>query len=153
MSDMQQLVDLAISINLKHKKFKKESGMDRICSRMMWMKESTIYIDVGRGTGKTQYIIDNAEVNDCIFIGSRTLKNEILQRSKNQALKPRNIFTCNGVDLDQFRGHNMFRKCERVYVDEPYHVFHRKESLIQQFYELFVSFSETDPTFIFLGKT
>ena len=102
----------------------------------------TIHIDIGRQTGKTNYIINNASYGDIVFVPNKTFFNII--RNKNESV---NIFL--DYRMDTINKIYNIKYIYTVYVDEP-EIFFRNKNILE-FYSIF-EFFESYPRFILLGK-
>ena len=117
----------------------------------------TVLVNAGRQVGKTQYIVDNASINDAIIVGkismANCIKDRILRKYdykdfKNMPFKPPlpDVFTINFLKLNYFD--KTIKGIENIYIDEPsMNIFKIYMDFI---YKLFED-NEIDQTFIILG--
>lgn len=65
---LKELVELAIKIQDENIRKAESDGIDRSISHSIFLSDfKTIHINVGRRSGKTRYIIDNAKENDVVL--------------------------------------------------------------------------------------
>ena len=64
---MDKLVYYALLENIENRKRLRAEGYDKGTSKVQWMKQfCTIHLNIGRDTGKTRHIIENAKSGDLI---------------------------------------------------------------------------------------
>jgi hypothetical protein len=139
--EFTKLIDASIAVNaIQRKVYEKYSTRYTGDAINYALNFCTVDVNVGRGTGKTQYIIDHAGPDDLVLVGQERFKAHF--KAKNsQAI----IMCCHEVQncrapLTRFK---------KFYIDEPYMVFPRRQDL-HEFY--FKSATEKgDQTYIFLG--
>ena len=134
----ENIVNLAREYNYSNRSVEAESCSDVVRYYSMYC---TVHVNVGRGSGKTKYIVDNAEKNDVIFTFSQNSKKTFSELSKTK-----NIFCdvreCVGLDLEDI---------DFVYVDEPKICLEKYFYNIFDIYRLFRS-TKKEITFILLGE-
>ena len=98
----------------------------------------TIHVDFGRATGKTEYIVDHANIHDLIVVATSAMKKLMERRSPIAS-----IMTCQEVLL------RVGTNFEIIYIDEPHLVFRSENTLL--LYNA-LSNSSIKQTFILLGR-
>ena len=140
---MDKLVYEAVLENIRNRKDMRLNGEDKAISKNQWMKDfCTIHLNIGRNTGKTRHIVENAKTGDLIVCRQGTRK--LIQSQTTEKLDfyvPHITKSIQGKILGEVK---------IVYVDEP------KQTLKPfvddyEFYATFmVNFNE--PIFIMLGE-
>lgn len=140
---MDKLVYYALLENIKNRKRLRSEGYDEGISKVQWMQQfCTIHLNIGRDTGKTRHIIENAKSGDLIVCREGTKK--LIQVQSNEKLDfyvPHVTKAIQGKILGEVK---------IIFVDEP------KQTLKPfvddyEFYAIFmVNFNE--PIFIMLGE-
>ncbi len=140
---MDKIVYEAVLENVKNRERFRLNNEDKNISKVQWMKQfCTIHLNIGRDTGKTRHIIENAKTGDLIVCGEGTKK--FIQHSTKEKLDfyvPHITKAIQGKILGEVK---------IIFVDEP------KQTLKPfiddyEFYATFmVNFNE--PIFIMLGE-
>ncbi len=140
---MDKLVYYALLENIENRKRLRAKGYDKGISKVQWMIQfCTIHLNIGRDTGKTRHIIENAKTGDLVVCREGTKK--LIQHSTKEKLDfyvPHVTKSIQGKILGEVK---------IVFVDEP------KQTLKPfvddyEFYATFmVNFNE--PIFIMLGE-
>ena len=101
------------------------------CSPLLWLMEyCTVRIDVGRGVGKTEFIVGNLTDKDIVLVFNRNMKS-IIQNRMNDGKEMRNV-----VNIQTFTPYNMRPLSpEYIFVDEPSLVFNcvKQEDIMRFF--------------------
>jgi len=100
----------------------------------------TVNCNVGRGVGKTEYILNNAGPNDLIIVSEDRFKSKIKEKNNFATV----LSVC---DLQNRRA--SLTRFVNFYIDEPHRIFRNKE-MLYEFYCQSAS-EEREQTWIFLG--
>ena len=140
---MDKLVYVAVLENIENRNRLRKAGCDKDTPKIVWMKDfSTIHLNIGRDTGKTRHIIDNAKTGDLIVCRDGTRK--FIQSQTSEKLN----FYVPHISRDVYG--RMFEECELVFVDEPLETL-RPFRDIYEFYNHFLN-NMNEPVFIMLGE-
>ena len=134
---LSSIICLAVEANKKNRELYKHTK--EVYHKSDWLQNfCTIHIDIGRGSGKTEYIKNNLTEKDVVLCNSVNAKREILGDNKNMKIFYEESDLI-GISLN----------VENIYIDEPDLVFEyfNKEKV----YDIF-SMCEGEPTFILLGE-
>jgi hypothetical protein len=127
--DFDMLTRFAIKVNQSNRE-RAERNHD-LCSPLIWLQEyCTVKVDVGRGVGKTDFIVGNLTDKDVVLVFNRNMKN-IIQNRLNDGKEMRNV-----IDVKTFSPYNMGLKSpEYIFIDEPSLVFNnvRYEDIMRFF--------------------
>jgi len=99
----------------------------------------SIHIDIGRGTGKTHYILNNYRPYD-VILATRTMKEVMDSRGMDTS----NVYSSVEAMEKGFLGTTIREYPRFVYIDEP--------ELIPDIERVYRLFLNMDTTFIFLGR-
>lgn len=105
----------------------------------------TVHINIGRGVGKTEYIIKHARPWDAVVVHNETMRREMMRRSIQCE-----VFTAGELEresLGAIRSLRYNKPPRTVYVDEPRGCGCRALDFA---YRLFAG--HPDQTFLFLGE-
>ena len=144
---IESMIDLAIELNKQNKEWAISRNLDKITHPIHWMKEfCTIHLDIGRASGKTKYISNNATIDDVIFVSNGG--NARMIREYNNVC---NIFVIHFDGVQNFMINNKIIQFEPkiVYVDEPNRTLNKNKKF--DIYNYF-SYCKNSPTFILLGE-
>lgn len=140
---MDKIVYEAVLENVKNRERLRLNNEDKHISKVQWMKQfCTIHLNIGRDTGKTRHIIENAKSGDLIVCREGTKK--LIQSQSNERL---DFYVPHVTKAIQGR---ILGEVKIIFVDEP------KQTLKPfvddyEFYATFmVNFNE--PIFIMLGE-
>jgi hypothetical protein len=137
---LNKIVDLAIKENMRIRKL--NPGLKAAISDRIYLQDNcTIHINIGRATGKTQYIIDNAKENDVVIVCSKMHKNLFFEKYKTK-----NVFYSTN-DLIGKR----FDNADFIYIDEPALFFKKQNCDLWDIYDLF-HYTKPSVTFVLLGE-
>lgn len=139
--EFNKLVDSSIAINKMVREVYVEQSRS-IRNQPAWYAQQfcTVDINIGRGVGKTQYIIDHAGHDDLVLVGQDRFKARFKEKNSDVT-----ILSCHEVQnaiahLTRFKN---------FWIDEPRMVFPKRQDL-EEFYFRSAS-SEHEQTYIFLG--
>ncbi len=140
---MDKLVYEAVLENIRNRKDMRLNGEDKAISKNQWMKDfCTIHLNIGRNTGKTRHIVENAKTGDLIVCRQGTRK--LIESQVNIGLD----FYVPHVVKDVYG--KMFEECKIVFVDEPYQTLKPFRDIFE-FYNHFDR-NTKEPIFIMLGE-
>jgi hypothetical protein len=129
-----QAIDTLIEINKSNKtEFNKSLNFDRVSDELYKKEFCTVKVDIGRRSGKTEYIKRNAKANDLI-IAPKLITGRFLYEGLNYVSA--NTLKFESLLVEKALYNN-------IYIDEP--SLHKN---IDQYYRL----GCRDSTFIFLGN-
>ena len=149
---MKNNFDKAVKMLIKQNKENRKNFSSQIYSfnfPSMFLSElCTVRINIGRATGKTQFIKDNATREDLIIAYSEsTYKDYIRNKSHIIFTKGSNI----NKFIDLIRG----LRIKNIYIDEPELVCSALSITLEELYNIVWDrhlFVDELPTFILLGK-
>lgn len=109
------LVDYMVSFNKEMRSTLSASAAENLSIPMFVKEFCTIHCNIGRRSGKTQYIIDRAKSDDLIIV-----HNETIARVYKNSGADINIMTASSVSRieEVFRGYYI-PKFNNIYIDEP----------------------------------
>lgn len=138
------LINLLINNN---KEIRREKNKEFYSAAHYAREYCTIHLNIGRQSGKTTYIIENATKNDLIVVCNRAMHDYILDQSwhKQGRAPTLNIFVAS-AHIDNLLG----REFQTIYVDEPTHCFEKIKRM--KLYEATASKVVENQTFILLGE-
>lgn len=140
---MDKIVYEAVLENIRNRERLRKNGEDKAISKILWMKDfCTIHINIGRASGKTRYIVENAKTGDLIVCRQGTRK--LIESQVNVSLD----FYVPHISKDIYP--RMFEECEIVFVDEPYQTLKPFRDIFE-FYNHFEK-NTKEPVFIMLGE-
>ncbi len=134
-----KVIDELIELNLLHRKeFEKEL---RLFSPIEFFREfGTIHCDIGRRTGKTEYIKKRAKKHDLVIVRTYRMTKELYGDIKDKT----NISSAEQA-IDYSRG----KRFERIFIDEPGMM---GKEMIDSFYKYIGHSDYKDQIFILLGR-
>lgn len=142
---IQALVDQAIELNKINRQLN-EKNFKMISDFFVFKEFCTIHINVGRASGNTEYIVNNANSSDLVVCHSYNQKNMIIKKmAENQ-----NFSIPEFLLPPRFSSKIMDKGYNKIYVDNPRLCFKNLKSP-DEFYYIFLGTSK-DKTFIFLGE-
>ena len=132
---LESIIKLAVIANLKNQK--RYSQVRWYMNPSFFLSEfCSVHINIGRGTGKTQCIIEMAQEGDVVLVRDSFMKQGMIAKG----IKSKHVF-CSVKEMEiQVAGLNV----EFVYIDEAY--------LIENVEKIYHIFGNHTPTFIFLGR-
>jgi hypothetical protein len=140
--EFHKLIDGLISLN-KANRIKLKNGLDG-CDPVMYAIElCTVRCDIGRRTGKTEYIKQNAGKSDLIVTSSQMLKSSLF------ANMPCDVITMGDLNKPEW----LLGKSgdfKTIWVDEPFMIFDSHKALTE-FY-IRICRQGKDQTFVFMGR-
>ena len=142
---MDKLVYYALLENIANRKRIRAKGYDKAISKVQWMQQfCTIHLNIGRNTGKTRHVVENAKTGDLIVCRQGTRK--LIESQVNISLD----FYVPHVVKDVYG--KMFEECKIVFVDEP-----EPYQTLKPFRDIFEFYNHFDrntkePIFIMLGE-
>ena len=140
---MDKLVYYALLENIENRKRMRAEVYDKGIPKVQWMKQfCTIHLNIGRDTGKTRHIIENAKSGDLIVCREGTKK--LIQSQTNEKLD----FYIPHISKDTYP--RIFEECKIVFVDEPYQTLKPFRDIFE-FYNHFEK-NTKEPVFIMLGE-
>ncbi len=127
--DFDILTRFALRVNQENRKLYEWNR--QIYGALLWLQEyCTIRVDVGRGVGKTEFIVVNLTDKDVVLVFNQNMKKLIQNRiSSGRDMK-------NVINVQTFSPYNMNMNApEYIFVDEPSLVFNniRYEDIMRFF--------------------
>lgn len=140
---MDKIIYEAVLENKKNRENFKMGGLSNAYSKTDWMREfCTIHLNIGRNTGKTRHITENAKEGDLVVCreGTRLL---IVDKAKERL-----SFYVPHISKHVYG--KIFAECQIIFVDEPKQTLKPFVDIFEFYSKFMVNFNE--PVFIMLGE-
>jgi len=141
----------AVNRNLEMRERMLLSEYDKTIPKEIWLKDfCTIHLNIGRCTGKTFHIAENAKETDVVFVGLNSTRSLILDKNKRLNRVDENLINLNNLMWSHNKKRDVYDSCNMIFVDEPKISLKRFDNILD-FYRLFIN-NKNEMIFILLGE-